>query len=229
MSTLIQVIIINLIVSFDNIGVIALATRHLDDKEAAVARRMVIWLSLALKLVFMALIGYLFVLPWLHVRLIGGLMLVYVIYSMLKEQRRHNADYKGRKLLFVIFSIIAADISMSLDNVIAVASIVSARYDVLSPQGMSIAFLGFAISVPILLIFSEAIIHLINRSAALWAACAGYLGFIAASMIFKDSLVMMAFRYLNFGYTSHLAIVVGVSVFLASILLSKSKNENAKV
>jgi predicted tellurium resistance membrane protein TerC len=83
MLVFLQVVIINLIVSLDNIGVIALATRGLEQDEANKARQLGIWLSLLLKLGFMLIIGFLFSVQWLHIRLIGGLMLLYVIYDMM--------------------------------------------------------------------------------------------------------------------------------------------------
>jgi len=224
MGLLFQVILINLIVSFDNIGVIALASRNLSKKKASLARQLGIWLSLVLKLIFMIFVGYLFSLPWLHIRIIGGSMLVYVIYSMIKEQSRENIvekqpkNEKGR-FIIAIMSIVLADISMSLDNVIAVASLVANDHGYINAQGLSIAFLGFAISVPILLIFSEAAINLINRYVLVSSVCAGYLAFIASSMIFEDDIMLFVFRYFNFTFASQLAVFVGVATCFVSFYL----------
>lgn len=216
MGILLQVILINLIVSFDNIGVIAIAARGLDTKKANLARTLGIWLSLGLKLVFMLLVGLLFELEWLHIRLIGGGMLVFVIFSMLKDQKKPHAKPQTARFRTALLSIIIADISMSLDNVIAVLSLVADDFGNITAQGFSIAFLGFAISVPVLLIFSEAAINLINRYKAAQAAAAGYLGYVAAHMIFEDDLMLLVLRHFNFTYTTQLAIVLGLAVFGAS-------------
>jgi len=216
MSTLLQVILINLIVSFDNIGVIALAARNLPPKRANAARLIGIWLSLALKLVFIFLVGWLFTLTWLHIRLIGGAMLVYVIVSMLRDTSSEKKIRQGGNFIKAIITIIVADISMSLDNVIAVISIVADEAGNITPQGLSMAFLGFAISVPILLIASEYIINLINRYAILFALCAGYLAYIAANMIFEDQLLESLFHLVQFPFATHLAVAIGIVVVYIS-------------
>ena len=218
MSTLLQVVLINLIVSFDNISVIALAARGLSPKKANTARLVGIWLSLALKLVFTFMVSWLFSISWLHIRLIGGAMLIYVIIQMLRDTGAdtHNNIKSDSKFLKVIFTIIAADISMSLDNVIAVVSIIADDAGNITPYGMSIAFLGLAISVPILLIASEYIIALINRHAILFAIAAGYLGYIAASMIFKDELIESIFAAIGFTFVTQLSVAIGLLVVYVS-------------
>ena len=118
MSTLLQVILINLIVSFDNIGVIALAARGLSPKKANMARQVGIWLSLVLKFVFILLIGHLFAITWLHIRIIGGAMLIYVIIGMLRDTNTEKHVRQSGGFLKAIMIIIVADVAMSLDNVI---------------------------------------------------------------------------------------------------------------
>ncbi|MCL2396859.1 MAG: hypothetical protein FWC93_02215 [Defluviitaleaceae bacterium] len=212
MSTLIQVILINLIVSFDNIGVIALAARGLSPKKANTARLVGIWLSLILKFVFILLVGYLFAISWLHIRIIGGTMLIYVIVGMLRDTNTEKHIRQGGGFLKAIMIIIVADVAMSLDNVIAVISIVADDVGNITAQGMSIAFLGLAISVPVLLIASEHIIYLINRYAILFGLCAGYLAYIAAHMIFADELVVALFDLIRFPFAFQLAVAMGAVV-----------------
>ncbi|MDR2182730.1 MAG: hypothetical protein LBE55_01005 [Clostridiales bacterium] len=221
MSTLLQVVLINLIVSFDNISVIALAARGLTPKKANTARMVGIWLSLALKLVFTFMVGWLFTITWLHIRLIGGAMLIYVIIQMLRDTGVHRNINSDDKYYKVIFIIIAADISMSLDNVIAVISIVADEGGNVTSHGLSVAFLGFAISVPILLIASEYIINLINRHAVLFALAAGYLGYIAANMIFEDKLLESLFSFIRFPFAPQLAVAIGILVVYVSWLLAR--------
>jgi len=218
MSTLLQVVLINLIVSFDNISVIALAARGLSPKKANTARLVGIWLSLVLKLIFTFMVGWLFTISWLHIRLIGGAMLIYVIIQMLRDTGSHKAFKGDDKFIKVIFTIIAADISMSLDNVIAVISIVADDAGNITAYGLSMAFLGFAISVPILLVASEYIIKLINRHALLFALAAGYLGYIAANMIFEDELLESLFHFIRFPFSPQLSVAIGIIVVYISWL-----------
>jgi len=227
MSILLQVVLINLIVSFDNISVIALAARGLTPKKANTARLVGIWLSLVLKLVFTFMVGWLFTITWLHIRLIGGAMLIYVIIQMLRDTSENKAVKSDEKFIKVIFTIIAADISMSLDNVIAVISIVADETGNVTPYGLSLAFLGFAISVPILLIASEYIINLINRYAILFALAAGYLGYIAANMIFEDALMESLFHFIRFPFVPQLTVAIGIVVVYISWLIVKRSPKQA--
>jgi len=199
-----------------------LASRGLTPKKANTARLVGIWLSLALKLVFTFMVGWLFTLTWLHIRLIGGAMLIYVIVQMLRDADGHKAIKSDDKFLKVIFTIIAADISMSLDNVIAVISIVADESGNVTAHGLSMAFLGLAISVPILLIASEYIINLINRYALLFALAAGYLGYIAANMIFEDELLESFFQFIRFPFVPQLSVAIGVVVVYISWLTVRS-------
>jgi YjbE family integral membrane protein len=224
MLELVQVILINLIVSLDNIGVIALASRHLEPKKANMARLVGIWLSLVLKLIFTFLMGFLFTVTWLHIRLIGGAMLVYVIVGMFRsDSPQNNKKRKEAGFWKAMFIIIAADISMSLDNVIAVLAIVADDTGRISARGLTMAFLGLAVSVPLLLIGSEAIIKLINRHKVLFAVATGYLGYIAAHMIFEDHLLESLFSLLKFPFAPHLAVTIGLAVGFACWLCFRQK------
>ncbi|MDR2166492.1 MAG: hypothetical protein LBE35_01400 [Clostridiales bacterium] len=226
MSDLLQVILINLIVSLDNIGIIALASRHLEPKRANTARLVGVWLSLGLKLIFILLIGHLFTITWLHIRIIGGAMLVYVIVGMFRGGEGSAKKRAGGGFLKAMFIIILADISMSLDNVIAVLAIVADEAGNITARGLTMAFIGLIVSVPVLLIGSEAIIKLINRHKVLFALATGYLGYIAANMIFEDHLLESLFDFLRFPFAPQLAVFIGFAVGLACWLTFRKKEVN---
>jgi len=209
MFIFLQILLINLIVSFDNIGVIAMASRGLDRKQANLARKLGIWLSLILKFAFVILVGFLFELQWLHIRLIGGIMLIYVIYGMLGEGAGKSMP-AGKRFSRVILSIVAADISMSLDNVIAVLSIASGDSDNITMRGLLLVFLGLAVSAPILLWCSEAFMRWFERIKQLRYLCAGYLAYIAARMIFEDNLIEGFLEFVGFPYPTLLAALLGM-------------------
>ncbi|MCL2415378.1 MAG: hypothetical protein FWD01_01070 [Defluviitaleaceae bacterium] len=225
MTTLLHIILINLIVSFDNVGVIALASRGLEPKKANLARQLGIWLSLALKFIFIIFVRFLFGIEWLHIRLIGGIMLIYVVYDMMGALKQDEKGNKSPKSFgYVIFSIIAADISMSLDNVIALLSIVSGENDEIGIYGLVLVCIGLAVSVPILLWFSETFIKIIENSALVRYLCAGYLSYIAMGMIFDDELAERFLLFINFPYPALLATLIG----LFTVVLSWHMDENYK-
>ena len=80
-----QIVLINLAVSCDNVGVIAMATRGLPDRQAACMRRLGIGLAPVFTLAFIWAAGRLLDISWLHLRLLGGAAMLYVTWQMLKD------------------------------------------------------------------------------------------------------------------------------------------------
>lgn len=235
MKELIQIILINLVVSCDNVGVIALATRNLPHDKATTARRIGIGLSLVMKILFIAVVGFLFAVPWLHIRIVGGILLIYVTFNMLRqhtqESSKLNKNDKGEdSFLLVIISIIAADVSMSLDNVVAILGVVSSDGHSLGFQEITIVFLGLLACVPILLWFSETVSHLMERFQILSYLCAGYLIYTAVKMIFEDEMIKLFFEHIHFTFALPAAILCGIlmviyGVFTASGFSSKKEEK----
>ncbi|MDR1101065.1 MAG: YjbE family putative metal transport protein [Clostridiales bacterium] len=230
-----QIIIVNIIVSCDNVSVIALATRNLPTAQATAARRLGVILSVALKLVFIAVIGVLFSLPWLHIRIIGGVTLLYVTYTMLRQNDSDKgaATSAGKDVfLLAILSIIVADVSMSLDNVIAILGIAAADGQQLSANMFITVSVALLISIPLLLWFSGGIERLIERFPIFSFVCAGYLAYTAIKMICEDEMIKIFFRQIHFTLTTPMAILCGVLIVVFRLIIDKKgvfKAENKRM
>lgn len=83
MNFIIQVLLINLVISCENVGVFALATNGLPPSTAKEVHRIGVGLSLVFKLIFIAIASALFAIPWLHIRIVGGALLLYITFNML--------------------------------------------------------------------------------------------------------------------------------------------------
>jgi predicted tellurium resistance membrane protein TerC len=93
------------------------------------------------------------------------------------ESGRHGTSFWQ-----AIWIIVVADITMSLDNVLAIAA--AARGD------MTLVILGVAISLPIVVGGSGILAALMNRySWIIWLG-GGILGYVAADMILEDPVVV---------------------------------------
>ena len=120
---LLNIIIIDIVLSWDNAILIWMATRRLDPKNKKKA--IFIWILLAtlLRVIFSMGVTYLTKIPW--VELFGALLLLYVVWKFYREIRMmewHESHLEGWVTLSsAIKTIIIADVSMSLDNVLAVA------------------------------------------------------------------------------------------------------------
>lgn len=122
---LINIIIIDIVMSGDNAIIIWMATRNLPEKIRKKA--IMIWIILAtiLRIVLAFFAVYLLQIVWL--RLAWWILLLYVVWKFYSELRNwdshHEENISKTEITFTsaIYTIIIADVSMSLDNVLAVA------------------------------------------------------------------------------------------------------------
>lgn len=163
LSALIQVFIVDLVLAGDNAIVVAMAVAGLPREQRA--RIMILGIAAAtvLRIIFVLLTVYL--LQIVGLMLLGGLLLLWVCWKLwneLKEQAQagliaKNSDGSADSQLSegstspkktvrqAVIQIIIADVSMSLDNVLAVAGVARDHTWVLVVGlGLSIAFMGLA-------------------------------------------------------------------------------------
>ncbi len=146
---LLQVLLIDLVLAGDNAVIIGLAVNGLPPEQqrraiwAGVAGATVIRIGFALvALKLLALIG---------LTLAGGILLLWVVWKSARELRHvaHSAAVPATgRLRAAIWRIIVADVSMSLDNVLAVAGAARAHPAVLAIGLLfSVALMGLAASL----------------------------------------------------------------------------------
>jgi YjbE family integral membrane protein len=146
---LLQVLLIDLVLAGDNAVVIGLAVNGLPP----IQRRRAIWAGIAgatiIRIVF-ALFA-LKMLALIGLTLAGGILLLWVVWKSARELRyaEHHANVQpSSRLRTAIWRIIVADISMSLDNVLAVAGAARAHPVVLAIGLLvSVALMGVAASL----------------------------------------------------------------------------------
>jgi len=202
-AVLMQVIAIDLVLAGDNAIVIGLAAAGLPADQRRKAILIGILAATVMRIGFAAITAQLLQLgPMLLVA--GGLLLLWVCWKMWRELRtphehRHAAeealadtdlDASGgvaekapRKTLgSAVWQIIVADVSMSLDNVLAVAG--AAR------EHPTILIVGLALSIALMGLAATFIARLLERYR--WI---GYLGlavilYVALDLIYRGSLEM---------------------------------------
>lgn len=179
MAALAQVLFIDLVLAGDNAVVVGMAVAGLQpsQKRAAVlvglAGAAVIRIGLGLvALRLLAVVG---------LTLAGGLLLLWVCWHMYRElQPHHRAIPRGAKSLrAAIVQILMADLSMSLDNVLAVAG---------AAQGDTVVLAaGMALSVLLMAVAATLIARLLERYRWLaWAGLAIVL-YVACKLIWDGS------------------------------------------
>jgi YjbE family integral membrane protein len=178
--SLIQIVWINILLSGDNAMVIALACRSLP----AVQRRLGIVLgagaAVLLRILLTAGVSQMLEIPYL--KAVGGVLLVWVAIRLLLSDDPDGEAVAGHDRLWrAIWTVMVADVVMSLDNIIAIAA---------AAKGSTwlIGF-GLALSIPLVVAGSSLIVLLIDRYPVLVWAGAGLLGWIAGDMLMADKAV----------------------------------------
>lgn len=175
---LIEIIVVNLLLSGDNAVVIALASRSLPPAQRRVA---VIGGSLGavvLRIVFTFVIAWLMTIPFLKV--LGGALLVWIgAQMMVPGDDGEGGGIKAHAGLWAAMrTIVVADAVMSLDNVLAIAAAAQGNFPLL--------LIGLLISIPMVVFGSLLFLKLLDRFPALVVAGAALIGYIAGEVIVTD-------------------------------------------
>ena len=202
-----QITILDLTLSGDNIGVIALATKNLSPKFAKKASFIGIAGAIGLRVLFACVITQIMAIQWLPIKLVGGLVLVKITWDFIKPASKEaecNVK-KADKFWGAVAVIIIADISMSLDNVIAIAS--TADGNVL------LIVIGILINIPIIFYGSQFVSNLMKDHPIVIFLGGAILAHTSFKMILDDSITI---KYLGL---SHVISVIIPWVFALAIML----------
>ena len=190
LSALFQVILIDLVMSGDNAIIIGMAVAGLPRENRA---RIILWGvagATLLRIGFAAVTTEL--LQIIGLTLAGGLLLLWVAYRMYRELRskgrpeagEHEGAGKPKTAGQAMLQIIAADISMSLDNVLAVAG--AAR------DHKAVLWIGLVLSIVLMALASNMIARVLDRYH--WIAWIGFLiiVYVAGDMIWDGTHEVVA-------------------------------------
>ena len=161
-----QVILADIFLSGDNAIIIGMAAAGLSEKFR---KRVIFWglaLAAGFRIIFAAAASFLIQIP--GILIFGGLLLAFVCWRFFKEIRHAGTktdqgmktDLSGKlteKQQFsqALFTIAVADISMSLDNVVAVAAI--AREDT------ALLIFGLVLAIVLMAFFATFIMRVMTK------------------------------------------------------------------
>ncbi len=149
---LIEIILIDLVLAGDNAIIIGMVASKFEDKER---KRIIFWGiggAVVLRIFFTFIAAFLLQITGL--RLLGGILLLYICYKLYRDVIKNDIDNKASKIKLensdfkkAIFTVILADVTMSLDNVLGVAGAAKDHYFLLAiGLGLSIVLMAFAAS-----------------------------------------------------------------------------------
>lgn len=174
-SALLSILIIDLVLAGDNAIVIGLAARNVPKNKQ---KRVIVLGTLgAIFIRVLATLSVLWLLKIPGLLAIGGVLLLWIAYTLVTSKKKQPIAAKN-SVIAAVFTIIAADAAMGIDNVLAVAG--AANSDFL------LVIIGLGLSVPIVVWGSTFIMHLTERYPWIILIGGGVLAFTAAKMITSE-------------------------------------------
>ena len=188
----IQIILIDLVLSADNAVIIGMAASQFDP---AIRKKVLIigtGFAVIFRIIFSAMTAYL--MQFQGIRTIGGILLLWVSYKLYvdilkkKEETKDLSKYQvaeSEKSNFrkAVMTVIVADITLSLDNVIAVAGAAGTNYGLL--------VFGLALAIVLMVTLANAISVYIKKYR--WIGWLGLLSilWVAADLIWDDIKLLL--------------------------------------
>ncbi|MDB5104222.1 MAG: integral rane protein YjbE family [Fibrobacteres bacterium] len=172
-----SIILINIVLSGDNSVVIAMAVHGLPKDKRTKGIIIGTLGAVLLRVLFTWFASHLLETPFL--KLVGGLLILWIAVKLLIEDVA--ADDSGKKAATIwhaVWMILIADVTMSLDNVLAVAGV--------SHGNMTQLWLSLGLSIPLVIFASTLLSKLMDRFPIILILGAALLGKVGGEMIITD-------------------------------------------
>ncbi len=185
---LFEIILIDLVLAGDNAIIIGMVASQFKSD----LRKKIIFFGIGaaviLRIFFTLIASYLLQIQGL--KLIGGIILLYIVYKLYKDivegtnqESKSEIKVESDSLFKAIWTIILADVSMSLDNVLGVAGAAKGHYYLL--------IFGLALSIALMAFAANLVARWIKTYK--WIGWAGLLAIlvVAIDLIYSDIKVFI--------------------------------------
>lgn len=176
-----SIVLIDLILAGDNAVVIAAAVRTLPRKQ----RQKGILLGAGAAVVLRVVLTYFAaqLLQMSYVKLIGGLFILWIAVKLFVDSApEEEVRQSATSILQALWVIVVADLTMSVDNVLAVAGA--------SKGNLFLLLFGLGLSIPFVVLTSSLLSLLMDKYPFIIYVGAGVLGKVGGEMIFTDPAVL---------------------------------------
>ena len=180
-----QIILIDLVLAGDDAIIIGMIASKFPLEQR---KKIILWGiggAVILRIILTLLTAYLLQITGL--RLLGGLLLLYIVYKLYTDiikGSEHDEDIKvdNSSFLKAIWTILLADFTMSLDNVLGVAGAAGSHYELL--------VFGLVLSILLMAFAATLISNWIKKYK--WIAWAGLIAIliVAIELIYTDIKIL---------------------------------------
>ena len=181
LAILTQIILIDLVLAGDNAIIIGMVASKFPIEQR---KKVIFWGiggAIILRIILTLLTAYLLQIPGL--RLIGGILLLYIVYKLYVDvikgaSKEEDVKVDNSSFIKAIWTVLLADFTMSLDNVLGVAGAAGHHYHLL--------IFGLLLSIILMAIAANLISSWIKKYK--WIAWFGLLAilFVALELIYTD-------------------------------------------
>ena len=185
-AILTQIIFIDLVLAGDNAIIIGMVASKFPPEQR---KKVIFWGiggAVILRIILTLLTAYLLQITGL--RLIGGLLLLYIIYKLYVDvikgsEKQENINVDNSSFLKAIWTVLLADFTMSLDNVLGVAGAAGEHYGLL--------VFGLILSIILMATAATLISGWIKKYK--WIAWLGLLAIlvVAVQLIYTDIKILL--------------------------------------
>ena len=175
-----SIILIDLTLAGDNALVIAVAVRSLPRRERRIGTAFGAAGAVLLRIALTIFAARLLRIP--YVQLAGGLFIVWIAVKVLVDASDPpDSAPAPKRLLQAIWYVVFADLTMSTDNILAIAGA--------SKGSVPLIVFGLCVSIPFVVFASNLLADLMNRYPATIYLGGAILGQVGGEMILKDPFV----------------------------------------
>ena len=182
-----EIVFIDLVLAGDNAIIIGMVASQFQTDQR---KKIIFWgigAAVILRIIFTLVAAYLLQINGL--RLIGGILLLYIVYKLYidviknSSENKENIKVDKSSLLKAITTVIIADVTMSLDNVLGVAGAAKDHYVLL--------IFGLALSIALMATAANLISKWIKKYR--WIAWIGILAIlvVAIDLIYTDLKILI--------------------------------------
>ena len=185
LTILTQIILIDLVLAGDNAIIIGMVASKFPLEQR---KKIIFWGiggAVILRIILTLLTAYLLQITGL--RLLGGLLLLYIVYKLYVDvikgsDHEENIEVDSSSFLKAIWTILLADFTMSLDNVLGVAGAAGDHYKLL--------VFGLVLSIALMAFAATLISNWIKKYK--WIAWAGLIAIliVAIDLIYTDLKIL---------------------------------------
>jgi len=179
-AAVMSIVLIDLVLAGDNAVVIAMAVKNLPGKQRLWGIGLGAGGAVVIRVICTFLVAQLLNMPF--IKLVGGAVIIWIAVKLLTdaaEEECHNKECGS--IWQALWIIIVADMSMGIDNMLAVGAA--------SKGNLFLLLFGLALSIPFVVFMSNMLSKLMDKYPIILWAGAAILGKVGGEMMITDPWV----------------------------------------